>query len=149
LAAVAIPAFVREIHASRFVEPVDGLTRIGAAAIAYGAEHPVGQGFPASAPLTPGPPPRGECDVDPPGAWDHPTWRSLGFRPVAPDSPHCFAFSFESALTPARSTFRARAHADLDGDGTQSTFEITGQYSEGDARGPIVDPGMFVDSEVE
>jgi len=30
-----------------------------------------------------------------------------------------------------------------------STFEITGQYLDGDPRGPVIDPGMFVDSEVE
>jgi hypothetical protein len=149
LAAIAVPAFVREVHASRFVEPVDGLKRIGAAAVAYGAAHPVGQGFPPSAPLTPGAPHRGRCDVDPPDAWGHPTWQALDFRPTPPGTPHCFAFSFDSALSPAKSTFRAQAHADLDGDGILSTFEITGQYSEGDPRGPILDPGMFVDSEVE
>jgi hypothetical protein len=149
LLAVAVPAFVREVHASRLVEPVDGLKRIGAAAVAYGAAHPVPQGFPPSAPLTPGPPPRGRCDVDPADAWGHPTWRALDFRAAPPGTPHCFSFSFDSALGTARATFRAQAHADLDGDGIPSTFEVTGQYAEGDPRGPVVDPGMFIDSEVE
>jgi type II secretory pathway pseudopilin PulG len=149
LLAIAVPTFVREVHASRLVESVDGLTRIGAAAVAYGASHPVPQGFPPSAPLTPGPPGRGSCPVDPPDAWSHPTWQALEFRPTPPGTPHCFSFSFDSALTPSKSTFRAQAHADLDGDGIQSTFEVTGQYTEGDPRGPLVDPGMFIDSEVE
>jgi hypothetical protein len=87
--------------------------------------------------------------VDPPDTWNNPTWRALDFRPSAPDTPHCFAFSFDSSLAPAKSTFRAQAHGDLDGDGIPSTFELTGQYTEGDVRGPVVDPGMFIDSEVE
>jgi hypothetical protein len=149
LLAIAVPAFVREVHASRFVEPVDGLKRIGAAAVAYASARPTAQAFPPSASLTPGAPPRGHCEADAPGAWDQPTWRALDFQPAPPGTPHCFAFSFDSALSPARSTFRAQAHGDLDGDGVTSTFEITGQVTEGDARGPVVDPGMFVDSETE
>ena len=30
---------------------------------------------------------------------------------------------------------RAQAHGDLDGDGIASTFEVTGHYADGDARG--------------
>ncbi len=149
IVAIAVPTFLREVHASRFVEPVEGLKRIGAAAVVYGLAHPVVQGFPPSAPMTPGTPPRGRCDVDAPGAWDQPTWRALDFQPAPPGTPHCFAFSFDSTLSPARATFRAQAHGDLDGDGVPSTFEVTGQYAEGDPRGPVVDPGMFIDSETE
>jgi len=149
LLAVAVPTFAREVHASRFVEPVEGLRRIGMGAIAYAQEHTVGQGFPPSAPLTPATPPRGRCEADPPGLWDSPTWRALDFRPGTEGVAHCFAFAFDRAVSPARSAFRAHAHADLDGDGITSTFEITGQYLDGDPRGPVIDPGMFVDSEVE
>jgi hypothetical protein len=149
LLAIAAPTFSREVHASRFVEPVDGLHHIGAAAIAYGKGHPVAQGFPPKAPMTPASPPRGRCAADPEGTWDQPTWKALDFRPAAKDAPHCFAFAFDSALSPARSTFRAHAHGDLDGDGLASTFEITGHYVEGDAAGPVLDPGMTVESEVE
>jgi hypothetical protein len=149
LLAVAGPAFVREIHSSRLVEPVEGLKRLGASAVAYAREHPVDQAFPPSAPMTPSVPPRGGCETDPPGAWENPTWIALDFRPAPPGTPHCFAFAFESALSPAKSTFRAHAHADLDGDGIQSTFEVTGRYVDGDPRGPVLDPGMVVDSEAE
>jgi len=128
---------------------VDGLQRIGAAAVLYGIGRPVGQAFPPSAPATPTTPPRGHCEPDPPGTWDHPTWRTFDFRPVPPDTPHCFSFSFDSNLSPSLSTFRAQAHGDLDGDGIPSTFEVTGRHAEGDARGPMLDPGMFIDSEVE
>jgi len=149
LLAVAVPTFAREVHRSRFVEAVDGLNRIGAAAVAYAADRPVAQAFPPVAPLTPTVPPRGRCEPDPAGTWDGPTWTALAFQPAPPGVPHCFAFGFDSALSAARSTFRAHAHADLDGDGVPSTFEVTGHSIAGDARGPALDRGMYVDSEVE
>ncbi|HXX68862.1 MAG TPA: hypothetical protein VEK07_16870 [Polyangiaceae bacterium] len=147
--AVMVPAFVHQLHASRFVEPIQGLTHLGAAAVAYAREHTVEEAFPASTPLTPDAPPRGRCEVDPPGAWEQPTWKALDFRPVPAGEPHCFAFGFDSALSPGKSTFRAHAHGDLDGDGIVSTFEVTGEAVSGDARGPRLDPGMFIDGEVE
>jgi hypothetical protein len=147
--AVAIPSFVREVHASRLVEPIDGLQRIGASAISYARVQPVIRAFPPGAPMTPAVPPRGRCQADAPDAWDNPTWRALDFRPVPIGRPHCFAFAFDSSLSPTRSTFRAHAHGDLDGDGIASAFQISGQASEGDPRGPTLDPGMLVDSEVE
>jgi len=149
LLAIAVPAFVREVHASKLVEPIDGLQRIGASAIAYARPQPVARAFPPGAPLTPPAPPRGRCEPDAPEAWDHPTWRALDFRPVPAGLAHCFAFAFDSSLAPARSTFRAQAHGDLDGDGITSTFQISGQVTDGDPRGPVVDPGMLIDSEVE
>ncbi|HEY4016286.1 MAG TPA: hypothetical protein VGM06_23285 [Polyangiaceae bacterium] len=163
LLAVAVPAFVREVHSSRLVEPIDGVGRLGAAAVAYGHEHAKaasGPGgarspvFPPSAPMNPSAPPRGRCEADPPEAWDGPTWVALGFRPVPAGTPHCFAFAFDSTAgasgaTPSPSTFRAHAHGDLDGDGIPSTFEVTGRFVEGDPRGPVLDPGMFVDAETE
>jgi hypothetical protein len=149
LVAVAVPAAVREVHASRFVEPVDGLERIGAAAVEYGVTHAGAERFPPSAPMTPSAPPRGHCEADPVGLWDGPTWRALNFLPVPAGTPHCFAFAFDSSSSPGRATFRAHAHADLDGDGITSTFEVTGRCVDGDPKGPVLDPGMFVDSEVE
>lgn len=149
LLAIAVPTFVREVHESRFVEPVDGLRQIGESAVAYGHAHPVSQGFPPSAPMTPPLPPRGHCEADPPGAWDQPTWTTLDFRPAPPGVPHCFAFGFDSTMSATRAVFRADAHGDLDGDGLLSTFEVTGHYAEGDPLGATLDRGMFVDSEVE
>jgi hypothetical protein len=149
LLAIAVPTFAREVHASRFVEPVDGLERMGASAVAYGHAHPVAQGFPPSAPMTPALPPRGHCEVDPPGTWDQATWTTLDFRPTPPGTPHCYAFGFDSTVSPTRAVFRATAHGDLDGDGLLSTFEVTGHYADGDVTGATLDRGMFVDSEVE
>jgi len=164
LLAIAGPAFVREVHASRLVEPVEGVRRLGSSAVAYAQEHarptgaagtqgtqlsPAEQAFPMSAPMTPSTPPRGHCEADPSGAWETPTWTALRFRPTAPGTPHCFAFGFDSAHTPSKSTFRAYAHGDLDGDGIYSTFEISGHFIDGDPRGATIDPGMLVDSEME
>jgi hypothetical protein len=142
LAAVAVPAFLRELHASRFVEPADGLTRIGAAAVAYAEEK---RQFPESAPLTPPIPPRGTKETDSPGLWDTPAWKALGFRPVAEGVPHAYAFSFES--TAGGTAFVAQARGDLDGDGVWSTFEIRGFARPGEK--PAVAPGMYVDAELE
>ncbi|MBX3192421.1 MAG: type II secretion system protein, partial [Labilithrix sp.] len=134
LAAVAVPAFVRELHASRFVEPTDGLARIGAAAVVYAEEN---RQFPESAPLTPATPPRGTKEADAPGLWDTPAWTALGFRPVPDGVPHAYAFSFENVG--GGTAFVAQAHGDLDGDGIQSTFEIRGFARPGEK--PAVAPG--------
>lgn len=138
--AVAVPAFVRELHASHFVEPTEGLARIGAGAVAYAEAN--GR-FPDSAPLTPAIPPRGKKEVDPPGTWETPTWKALGFRPAPEGAPHAYSFSFEST----GDRFVAQARGDLDGDGVLSTFEIRGRATKGEK--PAVVPGVYVESELE
>ena len=110
--AVAIPEFVRGLHASRLAEPVDGLKRIAASAVSVAAaglpdrhfRHP----FPYARDV-----PRGVRADDPAGAWDQPTWRALGF---GFDHAHAFSFSFESTRESSVAHFRATAHGDLDGE---------------------------------
>lgn len=138
--AVALPAVVSNLHGSRFVEPTDGLERIGRAAVTYAEAN---GHFPESAPLTPAAPPRGKKEADPPGTWDTPAWRALDFRPSPEGVPHAYAFSFESNGT----TFVAQARGDLDGDGITSLFEIRGTAKPGEK--PTVVPGMHVESELE
>jgi len=138
--AVAVPTFVREIHASRFVEPTDGLARLSASAVAFAHSN---SRFPDSAPLTPAVPPRGTKLVDPPGTWDHPTWAALAFRPTPESLPHAYAFSFEST----GDSFVAQARGDLDGDGILSTFEVKGTTHPGEA--PRIEPGMYIAAELE
>ena len=142
LAAVAVPAFFRELHASRFVEPSEGLAKIGALAVAFAEAN--GR-FPDSAPLTPAIPPRGTKDADPPGAWDTPTWKALAFRPAAEGVPHAYAFSFDS--TSGGTAFVAQARGDLDGDGIFSTCEVRGHARPGEK--PALAPGMYVEQELE
>lgn len=140
VAAVGVPVFVRNVHASRLSEPVEGLGRLGAAAVAYADAH--GE-LPPSAPLTPATPPRGTKEVDPPGTWDHPTWTALGFRAAPEGVPHAYAYSFESTGT----AFVAQARGDLDGDGILSTFEIRGGLRPDSPA--AVEPGMYVEAELE
>jgi len=142
LLAVAIPTFGREIHASRLVEPTDGLARIGTNAVAWADAN---NRFPDSAPQTPAVPPRGKKEADPPGTWDTPTWKALEFRPGPEGAPHAYAFSFD-APKPTEA-FVARARGDLDGDGLFSTFEIRGAIAPGE-KAKVV-PGMYVESELE
>jgi hypothetical protein len=122
------PAFLRNLRASRFSEPMQRLSFIAMRASALAAGRPLESAYPSSAPLTPSVVPRGELLADPPGTWDHPTWRLLGFRF---DEPHAYSYSFDSENGHDQSTFRAVAHGDLDGDGNLSTFMITGASRRG------------------
>lgn len=140
VAAVALPTFVREVHASRFVEPTDALARMSAKAVSYAEAN---QRFPDSAPLTPATPPRGTKQADPPGTWDGPTWKALEFRPAPEGAPHAYSYAFDSQGT----AFVARARGDLDGDGVLSTFEMRGVARPDEP--PHVDPGMYVEAELE
>jgi type II secretory pathway pseudopilin PulG len=148
LLAVAVPAFVRELHASKFVEAVDGINAIAASATAYARAHDVAHAYPPGAPLTPSHVPQGKREVDPPQTWDNPTWKTLAFRATPEGIPHAFSFAFDSATSPARSTFVAHAHGDLDGDTVTSTFEVRGHDATGEPE-PVIEPGMVVSSEVE
>ena len=131
--AVSLPEFLRNLHASRLVEPIDGLKHIAARASALAASRPTAQAYPPTVELTPEKVPRGERVVDPPGTWDAPTWRALAFEQRVA---HGFSFGFESQNSPHLASFRAYAHGDLDGDGILSTFEVSGQSVEGQS--PVV-----------
>lgn len=138
--ATAVPAFVRDFHASRLAEPVSGLERLSKASVAYGLAH---EGtLPGPAPLTPSSVPRGVMVIDAPGTWDHPTWKALAFEPLANAAPHSFSFGYDRE----ESKFSAHAHGDLDGDGNVSTFEVRGQS---DGHSVALVPGMSVLAEVE
>lgn len=140
IAAVAIPAFFRELHASRFSEPVDALNRMATGAIHYAEQT---HKLPDSAPLTPASPARGKKEAFPAEIWAHPTWIALDFQAVPDGVPFAYAYAFDAQ--PAG--FVARAHGDLDGDGVFSTFEIRGAATPGE---PLkIVPGMYVESELE
>lgn len=123
VAAVFVPAFVKDLRASRLSEPLDGLKHISARATALALERPAQKPYPASVGLTPAEVPKGESVADREGTWSHPTWQALEF---GFDRPHYYSFSFESQNKPNGSHFVARAHGDLDGDGIHSRFEIHG-----------------------
>jgi hypothetical protein len=143
VAATMIPTFLRNVHASRLSEPVEGLKRIAAHATLRAAGLPPERAYPDSAPFTPAVTPRGELVLDAPGTWDPPTWRTLDF---AFDAPHAYSFAFESENSDSRSTFTARARGDLDGDGVTSSFSISGSVQRGAE--PKLEP-LEINREVE
>lgn len=128
--AVGVPAFVRNLHASRLVEPMDGLHRIAAKAAAL-VSDPAGKPvYPPSVSLTPKTVALGSPAQDPPGTWDQPTWKALDFGFTRP---HSYSFEFQSELKGRRARYRAIARGDLDGDGQLSEFSVRGEVSEGEA----------------
>ncbi len=141
--AVFIPTFVKHLHASRLAEPLDGLDNIASVASLLAAGAPPEIAYPDSAPRTPSEVPAGRRVVDPPGTWDHPTWRLLGFRQ---EGEHSFSFSFESETDEEGAYFVARSFGDLDGDGELSRFSIYGEVRGTDA--PRVFP-IRIEREVE
>lgn len=126
--AVFVPTFVRNVHASRLVEPLDGLARIAGRAAQLADAAPQSAAYPDSAPLTPTNVPRGELVKDPAGTWSHATWRLLDF---AFDAPHAYSFELVSKLTPELASYTATARGDLDGDGVLSRFEVSGSVKPG------------------
>jgi len=142
--AAFVPAFVRNLQASRMTEAVNGLAAVGAAAVAHASERELAASFPVPAPLTPAVVPRGIASQDPDGTWDTPTWTALHFRF---DRPHRYAFRFDVVADTTRIWFDATAHGDLNGDGITSTFQVSGERRVGeDAR---LIPGLHVHREVE
>jgi hypothetical protein len=126
---VTVPVFVRDFRASRLAEPLDGLGEIAIRATAIAAGSPPEAAYPDSAPLTPIRVPGAHPTVDPPGTWDHSTWRLLDFRK---DGAHSYAFQFDSVLDASGSTFLASAFGDIDSDGTLSEFAICGESRPGE-----------------
>jgi type II secretory pathway pseudopilin PulG len=158
---IAVPAFVRDLHASYLVEPVDGVHKLAQSALEHSerahartyaalpegaSAPPAAEMLPASAPLTPADVPRGVLREDPRGTWDHATWQALAFRATRPGVPHAYSFAFENQ----GQVFSAVARGDLDGDGVQSLFEVHGRVSSatGDEHARI-EPGMYVEAELE
>lgn len=142
--AAAAPTFLRDLHASRMTEAVDGLTSIGANAAAYADGKELAASFPPPAPRTPADVPRGVAVEDAPGTWDGPTWKALQF---GFDQPHRYSFEFDVTPEPQRIWFAASAFGDLNGDGILSTFRIQGERGVGGEA--VLRPGLYVHREVE
>lgn len=141
--AVLIPAFVRNVHASYVSEATSGVSELASRAAArFEAAQSTGA-LPESAPLTPNNVPRGVRVTDPPGTWEHPTWRALEF---SIPNPHAYSFAFNLEVTPEQAKFGAVAHGDLDGDAVLSTIALEGSYRPGK---PAELSAMDVQHEIE
>jgi type II secretory pathway pseudopilin PulG len=143
LAAAFVPTFLSNIHASRFAEPLDGLSHLASQATMYAAGLPSTQAYPESVERTPALVPPGQSTVDAPGTWTHPTWRLLNF---SQEGPHYYSFEFESHASETGAHYVARAFGDLDGDGELSHFEVYGETKPG---GEPKTFSLRIDREVE
>ena len=137
--AATVPACVRAVRVARTAEATENVEAIFAAGTRV-------LGDPAikivSTPLTPASVPRGAIAVDPPGTWDHPTWKALG---VSYDEPHWYSYRVD--VDPDGSTaLRVVAYGDLDGDGVLSSFERTATRENGAI---VPRPGMVVSADLE
>ncbi|NUP11025.1 MAG: hypothetical protein HOW73_33680 [Polyangiaceae bacterium] len=146
LLAVAVPAFVRNLSASKTTEALEGLQRIANNAVSNAATHEQAVSFPPGVELTPAEVPRGIAVKDAPGTWDHLTWRALDFRM---ENDHAYSFKFDSSFDRVTSIarFAVRAHGDLDGDGNWSTFEVRGERLPGEPAKVMA--GLLVTRELE
>lgn len=129
LAAVSVPEFLRNLHASRLAEPLEGLSHLAKQASMQAAGNPTIFAYPGAAPRTPEEVPAGKSATDPEGTWSHPTWRLLNFEKKGP---HYFSFEFESETSATGAHFKARSFGDLDGDGELSHFELFGETKPGE-----------------
>ena len=140
-ATVAVPAFRKYMERARAIEVLPKLKQICDGAASYYEESerlqmvpgdteqkkPLKR-FPKSVCVTPK---RSCCEFGTEGLcegtdWDTPTWRALGF---SIDERHRFRFQFMAKGEGLRAHFTARAHADMDYDGLESTFERVGRVS--------------------
>jgi type IV pilus assembly protein PilA len=140
LAAVALPAFMRNARRAKTSEATLQIQKMYVAsrsyiieeAMARGSTVPIPHQFPDSAPVTPAVSCcayAGHKCLPSPLIWTLTTWDQLKF---AMDDPHYYQYEYESTGTAGAgpgSRFTARAYGDLDCDGNLSTFEMTGEWT--------------------
>ena len=134
LSAVAIPSFLKYLQKAKTTEAFQQLEKIYNGARIYFMDQRTGKNqvqpippqFPESNPITPVVTCcSGTSDRCTPTTnyWTSPTWKELQF---SISDPHYFRYSIESSGAGVNAAFTARAHADLDCDGEESTFEMFG-----------------------
>ena len=142
LAAIAIPSFIGYVRRAKTAEARANLSAIAmGVTTAYERERVGADGtlvtrvLPPSAPRTPATA-SSERRMWP--AASDPGWSELGFAPPDP-----IYYSYEYVRDPDGRGFVARAYGDLDGDGTESRFELRGTVEPtGDVR---LDPITVID----
>lgn len=176
LAAVAIPAFMKNIKKSRTTEATLNVKKMQDGAISYyhqekikaGSATPIAKQFPDTAadPIEPkeaegccaaGNGAGGKCAPNP-AWWKAETWQALAF---SMDDPHYYAYGYTrnaaglagvAAPTVANTTgtvgewFYADAKGDLNCDGQFSTFEMFGAIADGNV---TTGAGIYKSNELE
>ena len=148
LAVVAVPAFIKYMRRAKTTEAIDELDKIYKGAVLYYTTPHIKQSgtkihcqFPMDQDVTPGGPGSSccssgvggaqadndhddRCDVNS-NAWNNLTWEALNFQM---NDQHYFVYSFDNkdGTDMDSAMFTAQANADLDCDGTQSTFQRIG-----------------------
>lgn len=158
LAAVAVPAYVRNVRKAKSSEAPVMLRKIYVSSRTYILEEFAARSGPAVQRQFPEPQattPAASCctftgDKCPvaPNDWSTSTWNALHF---AVDDPHYYRYEYDSTGSTAAGTgsrFVARAMGDLDCDTILSTFEMIGEWSglDRDVHGSA---GIFQDRPIE
>jgi prepilin-type N-terminal cleavage/methylation domain-containing protein len=158
LSSIAIPAYVFNARKAKTAEAMVQIRRVYVASRAYIMDARMGRGatatmtpqFPESEPTTPAATccgyPSFKCPPDP-AHWDTPSWKALMF---SVDDPHWFRYEYDSTGSGAPGTgsnFTVRAVGDMDCDGTYSTFEMWGIWSDADL--DVHGSGFFQDKVTE
>ncbi|MBL8684223.1 MAG: hypothetical protein JNK05_33925, partial [Myxococcales bacterium] len=153
LAAVAIPAMIKYLRRAKTTEAVDKLAFLYRSSSTYATGERVTRGTGATAlapqfPVSTGPTPAtiaaGIRVTDAVGTWDSASWQALSFS-IA--DPHYYSFQYESTGTGTAARFTARALGNLDGDGTNSTFERAGGLNT--QLEMFGSPGIYMENELE
>ena len=161
LAAVAIPAFMRNARKAKTVEATTNVKKMYDGARSYYEEErnargsivPLPKQFPINAGLT-NPASNACCGqagdkCNPAVAaekngWSDPVWSALKF---SMDDPHYYWYTYIGAGTSTASLFSARAQGNLDCDAAHSTFEMTGAVA---ADGVVTgQAGMYSNNDLE
>ena len=156
LAAVAIPAFMKNARKAKTTEAVTNVKKLYDGARSYYEEESNARGtisvipkqFPRS-PTTATEPALGACCPSKcapnPNLWTDPSWMALKF---SMDDPHYYSYTYTGGSgTGTGATFSADANGDLNCNNTYSTFEMVGSVqADGTVTGQA---GLFRDKELE
>ncbi len=169
LAVVAVPAFIKYMRRAKTTEAIDELDKLYKSSSHYYTAPRVEKGtglkikcqFPVNQVMTPDVTSKkccagaagdtdgdDRCDVDT-TQWTTPTWSALNFQM---NDQHYFGYTYQSAGTVAAARFTATANADLDCDGTLSTFQRYGYGDESASQAECSMKGssaFYKDSETE
>ncbi len=162
LAAVAIPAFMKNARKAKTAEAVTNVKKMYDGARAYyeeemnsrGSVTPIDKQFPTGTLTAPAAGPAACCGstgdkcnpADYVAEWKDAAgvWNALKF---SMDDPHYYAYTYQGSGTGSDSVFSARANGDLNCDTVPSTFELVGNIN---ADGAVTgQAGMYRNRELE
>jgi type II secretory pathway pseudopilin PulG len=136
LAAIGIPAFIKYVRSSKTSEAKENLAYLYRESTTYFANDKLddsnpfstdlGRQFPSTTAYNPSVVPLGKKTISTGWSSIGSSWEALSFS--IPD-PHTFSYQYLSAGQGTAASFTARAVGDLDGDGTESTFERQGKVN--------------------